>query len=220
MWVQPRFDNVTLRLVRPDGRETGAALRLPHRGSWLVASDGRGYALVMPADGGKTYDLRPGGSRRIPGSPVAVGPDRWLTVACRHHRCGYRLVNPATGARRHLPGRAAANPPQPPGPIAPDGSAAAVAEYHGGGRAVLHLINLASGADRRLSVRLGDWLGGPDTLAWSPDSRWLFVAAAHGRIAAVNPDTGRAGGLGIALPYVDQIAVTSPGWLTSQGPAG
>jgi hypothetical protein len=207
VWVHASFDSPSLRLTGLDGTKAGASLRLPNRGSWVVTSDGQGYALATSAGGGTTYDLRPGGVRRVPGSPAAVGPAGALTVACRHRRCSDLVVDPWTGARRRLPGRAV-TPPGPPGVIAPDGSAAAIIEYHGD-RAALHLIDLASGADRRLSVALDKWAG-QGTLAWSPDCRWLFVAAAHGRIVAVNPRTGHAEGLGIALPFVRQVAVSNP----------
>jgi hypothetical protein len=53
---------------------------------------------------------------------------------------------------------------------------------------------------------------GPQALAWSPDSRWLFIVTARGYLAAVNARTERVGGLGVSLPPVSQITVrNSPG---------
>jgi hypothetical protein len=52
---------------------------------------------------------------------------------------------------------------------------------------------------------------GPDShtqsMAWSPDSRWLFVAAAGGRLVAASTRTGRAESLGVTLPAVNQVAI-------------
>ena len=115
------------------------------------------------------------------------------------------VIDPETGARRTLPGP----PPDTAavsGVIAPDGLVAAV--FRDNGRQwELHLLNLASGADQRIGVRLAQGTPGPRTLAWSPDSRWLFVVAAHGTLAAVNTRTGQVQGFGVALPPVSQIAV-------------
>ncbi len=44
-------------------------------------------------------------------------------------------------------------------------------------------------------------------MAWSPDSRWLFVAAADGKLLAVNARTGQAKSLGVTLPAVSQVAI-------------
>ena len=78
------------------------------------------------------------------------------------------------------------------------------------GRVTLHLLSLATGTDQQIAVRLGQTAGGAGTLAWSPDSRWLFVVTAHGRLAAVNAHTLQAEGLGVRLPWLSQIA-TRPG---------
>jgi hypothetical protein len=51
---------------------------------------------------------------------------------------------------------------------------------------------------------------GTQALAWSPDSRWLFVITARGYLAAINARTQRVEGLGVTLPPVSQIAVRNP----------
>ncbi len=162
--------------------------------------------------------MSPEGFRRFTGTPAAVGPPWWLIVVCRgagprpagqdgsgQSRCVDVVINLQTGARRTLPGP----PPDTAGisgVVVPDGLAAAV--FRGtGSRVTLHLLNLASGAGRRLGVRLARGTPGPQTLAWSPDSRWLFVVAADGRLDAVNARTGQVQGLGLTLPPVGQIAV-------------
>ncbi len=80
-----------------------------------------------------------------------------------------------------------------------------------GSQLTLHLVNLISGDDQRLGVRLAPGTPGPQTLAWSPDSRWLFVVAAHGTLAVVNTRTGQEQNFGLALPRVSQIAVRASG---------
>ena len=92
------------------------------------------------------------------------------------------------------------------GVIAPDGSAAAVVRVIGG-QLTLRLINLASGADQRITAPMYQESLGFQALAWSPDSRWLFFITARGYLAAVNARTERVEGLGVTLPPVSQIAV-------------
>ena len=47
-------------------------------------------------------------------------------------------------------------------------------------------------------------------LAWSPDSRWLFVASADGRLFPVEAATGQVHDLGVPLPPIEQLAVRVP----------
>jgi hypothetical protein len=206
VWVQAGYQAASMLLARPDGGTAGVPMRLPPGGSWVVTPDGRGYALAQGAVTGAFYDVLPGGFRRIAGEPLAVGPTRWLTVDCRPRRgCSDVVSAPAGGARRTLPGPAAP-PAGPPGVIAPDGSAAAVIRI-AAGRVTLHLISLASGADRQVAVSLDQGSAGDQALAWSPDSRWLLVIAAHGALAAVNPRTLRVESPGVTFPPVSQIAI-------------
>jgi hypothetical protein len=205
-WVQAGYQVASLSLVRLDGSRTGVSLRLPPGGPSLPVPDGQGFALVSGASSGDLYDERPGGFRRIAGSLAAVGPTRWLTVDCRsQHRCSYVVLDPAAGARRMLPGPAE-QPAGPLGVIAPDGSAAAVLRSVAG-QLTLRLINLASGADQRVPVPIYQESSGPQALAWSPDSRWLFIITARGQLAAVSARTERVEGLGVTLPPVSEIAV-------------
>jgi hypothetical protein len=196
-------------------------------------SDGRGDVLV---DTGSynVYDAGPGWDRRVPGTVTAVGPTAWLVITCSplYRHCRNTVVEIADGARRTLPGPAAGYPYDvfawpPTGVIAPDGGTAAVAEtatgqpttseiaseggtagVSPGGGAVLtvHLINLRTGANRDLGIPLGADLS-DQSMAWSPDSRWLFVAAASGKLLAVDASTGKAELLQAPLPAVQQVAI-------------
>jgi len=207
-WVQAGFQVASLPLVRMDGTEIGVSLRLPPGGPWQAFSDGRGGVLVGVDYPGGMYDIRPGGFHRIAGMLTAVGPTRWLIVDCHAgHRCSNVVVDQAAGARHTLPGPSAEPPPGvAPGVIAPDGSAAAILRVSGH-RVTLHLLNLVSGADQQISVSLDEESAAGQTLAWSPDSRWLFVVAARGEVAAVNARTRHVEGLGVELPPLSQIAV-------------
>ncbi len=168
------------------------------------------------------YDAGPGWDRPVPGTVVAVGPASWLIDVCdaQYQHCRNEVVNAADGSRRAVPGPAAMGAPYifswpPTGVISPDGSTAAVAENGRNGLVTVHLLDLRTGATRDLNVVLagpgGDLPLGENaneqSMAWSPDGRWLFVAAAGGKLVVVNPRTGRAQSLGVRLPAVDQVAV-------------
>jgi hypothetical protein len=207
-WVQAGFQVTSMPLVRMDGTATGVSLRLPPGGPWQATADGRGGVLVVDYSGAISDDVRPGGFRRVAGTVTAVGPTRWLVVDCHAgHRCSDAIVDPATGARHTLPGAAAEpSPGVLPGVICPDGSAAAIVSASGD-RVTLHLLNLVSGADQRIAVSLDQESADGQTLAWSPDSRWLFVVAAHGELAVVDAHTGHVEGLDVSLPPLSQIAI-------------
>ncbi len=208
-WIQPGYQARSLSLAWLDGRRAGQSLRLP-RGTWVPTPDGQGYPLmndtariqITPS----VYDLRPGGLRRIPGYVVAVGPHRWLMANCTRKRCTAVTVDPYSGARRVLPGLVPYAELGQPGVISPDGTTAAVFGIDGN-QITLHLISLVTGAQEQLAVPLSNASASGQTLAWSPDSRWLFVVAAHGRLVAVRASTGLAQGLGVTLPPVSQIAI-------------
>jgi hypothetical protein len=208
--VQSGFQVASMPLVRMDGTETGVSVRLPPGGPWQALPDGRGGVLVVDYSGGTYDDVRPGGFQRIAGTLAAVGPTRWLVVDCHAgRRCSNVIVDPATGARHVLPGPAAEpSPGAAPGVICPDGSAAAIAAASGK-RVTLHLLNLVSGSDQQVSVSLAADSAADQTLAWSPDSRWLFVVTAQGKLVAVDARTGHVEGLGVSLPPLSLIAVRS-----------
>jgi hypothetical protein len=73
----------------------------------------------------------------------------------------------------------------------------------------VHLIDLRTGVTTDLDVPVsapgGD--ASEQAMAWSPDGRWLFVAASGGQLVVVNQRTGRTESLGVSLPAVDQVAI-------------
>ncbi|HEX9353598.1 MAG TPA: hypothetical protein VF933_07255 [Streptosporangiaceae bacterium] len=199
--------STSLALARMDGRRISGSIRLPAGGWWLASANGRGGVLLSGV--GEVYDVWPGGSRHIGEMLAAVGPTRWLTVNCyRPHRCADVVIDTAAGTQRRLGG-----PPvmsvsaSSPGVIAPDGATAAVFRVTAGGQITLHLLNLATGADQQVAVPLDQASARPGTLAWSPDSRWLFVITAHGGLAVVDRRTQQVEGLGVRLPWLSQIAI-------------
>ncbi len=74
------------------------------------------------------------------------------------------------------------------------------------GNITVHLIDLTTGASHGVAVRLAATPSN-ESMTWSPDGSWLFVAASGGRLVAVNPRTRRVQGLGVTLPYVTQVTV-------------
>ena len=212
-----------LSLVTLTGHRSGPSIHFQPGGPQLPAtavSDGRGDVLVTDGSFG-VYDAGPAWDRSVPGTVVAVGPAAWLVDVCdaQYRHCRNEVIDTTTGSRRALPGPAAGPPYYlswpPTGVISPNGSTAAVAENGRDGRLTVHLIDLRTGATRDLNVPLGGpgsnlppaGDAGEQSMAWSPDGRWLFVAASGGKLVAVDPRTGWAGSLGVNLPAVDQVAI-------------
>ena len=226
-----------LSLVTLSGHRSGPMIRFGPGGPQLpvtAVSDGRGDVLV---DTGSfdVYDAGPGWDRPVPGTVLAVGPTAWLVVTCNpvYRHCRNEVINIADGAHRTLRGPAAGYPYDffswpPTGVIAPDGETAAVAETSSGqpttseiaseggtagvspsgpyGVLTVHLINLRTGASHDLGIPLGANLT-DQSMVWSPDGRWLFVAAADGKLVVVDASTGRAERLQAPLPAVVQVAI-------------
>lgn len=204
VWVQTGTGgHAAMTLVGADGGATGVTIPIPS-GSY-VTSDGAGNLLFSGAGG--AYDAQPDGLKRITaGGVLAVGPTRWLTVECDGHgRCESVVVDRASGIRHILPGHV--GDMTAGGVISPDGSTAAVIERPSGGQATLHLLYLNAGAEHRLAVAIDEGALNDQTMAWSPDSRWLFVAGRSGKLIAVDTHTHRVHHLGLALPRITQVAV-------------
>jgi hypothetical protein len=216
-WVTAgNVGNSALLLLGPDGRPTGTSARVPPGGDLPATAipDGRGDALVLTSNN-IAYDVGPTSFWKVHATVIAVGPSRWLGFVChREARCNNVAINAATGAQRPLP--ASSQPLVPAfawpslGVTSPNGSVAAVLVYNTP-QVLLFLLNLSTGAERVVSVTM-PLTPGYQAMAWSPDSRWLFVAAAYGRLMAVDARTGTATGFGVRLPPVTQVAVrAAPG---------
>ncbi len=191
----------SLVLVGTDGQPTSTRITLPNPGwpSQSAMSDGRGDVLVA-SDSGSQYDAGPHFLRLVGVLLSAVGPTRWLAMDCPSGHCRNVVFNPKTGTERTLPGPPVhlLTWPWPayPGSVAPDGQTAAVVADSGNGHVVLEELNLTTGTVTRLAVPVSENTSS-QTMAWSPDSKWLFVAAANGSLLAVRTHTHRVQHLGV-----------------------
>jgi hypothetical protein len=214
-----------LSLVALTGHRTSASIRFQPDGAQVPAtaiSDGRGDVLVTDSNDFAVYDTGPGWDRPVPGTLIAIGPTEWLVDACDplYLHCRDEVVNTSSGSLRAISGGVPAPPYYfgwpPTGVISPDGSTAAVAEAGRNEQLTVHLVNLRTGVTKDLKVPIGT-AGGDDlevggnanenAMVWSPDGRWLFVAATGGKLVVVDTRTGRIEGLGVRLPAVDQVAI-------------
>ncbi len=202
--------HAALTLTGLDGTRQ-ASVPLPAGGPIPLSAtaDGSGGVLLTGPSG--TFDAGPGRLRRLSLEPLAVGAGPWLAVTCPGHRqhCHTVLVDSATGAQRTLPGPALPRTPLtpwPPGLIAPDGAAAAVLELGRDSQLSAHLLDLRSGADRVLSLPISQDAVN-ETMAWSPDSRWLFVVTDTGAVRVGAARTGQVASLDVRLPFISQVAV-------------
>jgi hypothetical protein len=201
----------TITLVGSTGQGSGVTIAAAAQ-QWPAQSamaDGRGDVLLFN-DSGVLYDTGPSLLRRVGMLLAAVGPRRWLGLDCGHDGCHNVVIDVATGAKRTLPGAGLTivNWPWPaqPGVVAPDGAYAGVTVATGETGAALALVNMQTGAVVTLRVAVGS-VSSSQTLAWSPDSRWLFVITATGGLVAVSPGNGSVRSLGVRLPNLSQIAV-------------
>jgi len=197
-----RSPGSAMRLVRIDGGLTGTTVRLPADSSAI--SDGDKYILASTPSG--VWWARPDRLTRISdGALLAVGPTGWLVRECRLGRCQTVSIDRRHGTREPLPGPALPSG-VPVGVIAPDGSTAALIHLAFSDTASLTLFDLRTGARQSVRVPVSD-TSFESTVAWSPDSRWLFVSDANRRLAVVDASTGEVSDLGISLPPLEQLAV-------------
>ena len=212
LWVETGAGrSASMMLVGFDGRRTRTAIPIPFgaRDVDFASADGTGYLLFRLTGG--VYRATPDGLLRVTaGHVLAAGPTRWLTLECdAFHHCTPTVIDRATGHRHILPASMSRYLPGG-GVISPDGRTAALfrAEIFTGDLAV-HLIDLATGADRATGVTLtppSDTLDPQGPLVWSPDSRWLFAADSHEQLTVIDNRTGRVQFLGVAVTGVRQVA--------------
>jgi hypothetical protein len=189
-----------MTLVDLNGRSTGVSLPVQYAGP-----DGAGYLLATMVGG--TYEARPGQLHRITtGSILAIGPTGWLAEECDdRHRCTLDVIDRHRGERRVL--RLTRDAEFGNGVLSPDGALAAVAgPTDESGVTDLHLIDLSSGVDHKMTIMLDTNAGAGYGWVWSPDSRWLFVGDVAGHIRAVSRNR-QAHTLDTRLPAIEQLAM-------------
>lgn len=191
----------TMRLVGGDGEPTGVTVQLPFDG--LPVPDGNGYPMVVTGRG--AYQVRLDGVRRITtGRVLAAGRPGWLVLECSRARgCVRVLIDRSDLSRDVLPGRTG-QPPFATGLISPDASTVALYTKPVAGQSQLYLLDLTSGRSRPVPTAVNPRYP-TDTLAWSPDSRWLFVAT--GELLAVDPRAAKVHALGLQVSSITQVAV-------------
>src|SRR5215469_5605600 len=212
------FGRTSLELLGPGGKRVNARLAAVARvwaPFWVISDGAGGVVLVDMRSQVEEYDARPGMLRPVSAQLVAVGPTTWLGMNCESGPCQDVVISAATGASTALPGPASYANPWPwqalPGVTSPDGAAAAViVADHFGGQARLDLINLSTGGVVRVPVPVARASSG-QSLAWSPDSRWLFVVTAHGTLAIVDGRTGLPQHLNLGLSGLSQIVMRPAG---------
>jgi hypothetical protein len=222
LWVSSNTNDDRMVLVGMDGRRTGPSIAAPPQSSPVNTSlvaipDQTGYLLFSGISG--VYDVRPSGTSRVTtGTVLAVGPTRWLTAVCNSHaRCRPVVIDRSTGVRYPL------NTPVPlstslngalqstVGVISPDG--ATVAVLVGSPQARIEIIDLVTGTAHALPLRIDlsevDMGWAWESMVWSPDSRWLFIA--NDDLYAVNQRTGQITNLshtlGPTLPQLFQLSM-------------
>ncbi len=206
-----------VELVDDHGKVLGPRIDIPHNMSRIAQPDGTGYLILTDETG--EYRARPSGLNRITdGELLAIGPHRWLVDECDdRHDCARIAIDRETGRRRvidHVPPQ----PVQITGAISPDGRYAALVELDGGYGYQAHLIDLASGADRDLSVPIADDASG-SIFAWSPDSTWLFAAGRAGELFPIHPSTGKIDLFKVPVPPVSQLIIRAGGPPPSAAPS-
>lgn len=204
IWVAASaYEHPVVRLTDFAGRSSGPVRRLAP-GSLPVSSDGAGGLLTTGIGG--VYRLDGTGRHLLTRDLVtAVGPTRLLVTECGPRTCGSVVIDQRTGARRPI-GGPVSDIVSPRGAVSPDGTTAALPISTADGTSVVSLVDLRTGRSRALGPHL-DRAAFDGGLAWSPDSRWLFLVAAGHRLMAVDPRTARPVPLGMQLPPVTQVAV-------------
>lgn len=206
LWVPVHAGSDRAALVDTAGRPVGPSITMVPGMDDNLIGDGTGY-LQFSGVGG-SYVARPDGVHRITtGTLLASGPTKWLAYECddRYH-CGMVLVDRGTGARRTVDGPPIDQLAVTQGVFSPDGVHAALVLRSRLAPPTLALIDTKASVTQPAGVP--DWeRDGDDTMAWSPDGKWLIVTNSNGRLYAVSGDGLGVGDLGLDLPPVIQLTV-------------
>ena len=207
LWVEDdRGSQVKMDLVDVNGKMSAPSITFPGEVQGGIDSDYAGYVLVSIVDG--IYDARPGKLTLVTkGDLIAAGPTQWFVHECDANRaCSNVVINRTTGARKVL-SSFDFSPIGIVGAISPDGKTAGVfAADQSGALPSLHLVDLSTGVDRPVvaSVEPSD---PNESLVWSPDGKWLFVADQNGELKVIDPKDASVHGIGVQLPLIAQIAL-------------
>lgn len=192
-----------------DGSELGKLINLPDRMLAYSRVVGDGNGNLVFSNGGGHYVASPDGARRITSGRLwALGPTTALARECDERaRCETVVIDRSSGDRREIPvdqlrgyGR---------GGISPDGATAALRTG-----AQVKLIDLRSGETEFLNtVPTGGSFSsssGAQRLAWSPDSRWLFVVF-DDQLVAVDVAARKVHDIKLPVDQIDSVAIRAGG---------
>lgn len=210
VWVQAQTDGPTtpaprLYDLRQD-RPIATGPTPPQELGQPYLTDGAGYLLYSGVGG--VYDVRPDGVHRVTtGAVAAVGRHSLVVQECDDSfRCDSVLIDRPSG-RRTVLGPTHAAVTYLPGSISPDGRFAAYTTATNGNQATTRLVDLRSGRDTDLGVRVSDSAYGSDPFVWDPDNGDLLLVDNQSTIRVIDPTTDKVSSLGIDLPPINQIAI-------------
>ncbi len=212
VWVpaKGRNNEVAFVLRRTDGSAVGPRVQVPAGiGYTWNRSDGAGDILVSGLGG--AYISHGGPFHRVStGQVIATGPRALVLYECDDEaHCGPVAWNRVSKTRRRLPAGAVAVGPGSIGVTSPDGTKAAIATSSNSNAEdawPVTLFDLRTGQSRTVHVQVSSGVGGA-AMAWSPDSRWLFVAGREGKLRAVDSDSGKVWAVDVPNMYAEQVAV-------------
>lgn len=179
VWVAVEDAARRMVLIGTDGTPTGPSV--DSTDTFPVGGDGTG--LLVMSDPSRIYLAGAGTPDLITtGTLLAIGPTQWLTAEHTPRGCTLVVTNRVTKTKHSLGSTTCANDVPFPGVISPNGRTAAIVVEASPGTDAIHLIDLQTGSDHRLSPRphIGD--GSNGHLVWTPDSRTLFFLTPEGQI--------------------------------------
>ena len=182
--VQASLPAVTYGSVQPDGA-----------GSYYVSSTGGTYVRV------------PGGYRRIStGTVLAASAGSLLTADCDERlRCRHALVDRWSGKRRTVRLLPSFNAGLALISLSPDSRYVAVAYRLATRSPALHVIDLATGADREVRAAFDSGLPN-GSVVWSPTGDYVAAVGAQGRLVILASATAEVLPLSGDLPTIAQLA--------------
>jgi hypothetical protein len=205
---------------QPTGYRRWSVIQVGHpllatKSSWeLYAETAHEVIKIQPADGRIIRMEIPAASTRSSGG--GLGPGRHalpglteseirLTTECdAQHHCHGVVIDRSSGDRHNVD-LAASNVSPWLAAMSSDGQYVAVIYASAHDPVSLHVLDLQRGLDRLTTVQVDQTLQ-EGSLAWSPDSDYLFVAGVKGRLWVIKPATGAVSEFPVRLPPIRQLA--------------
>jgi hypothetical protein len=210
VWVRtsPAYQDATrMTLIGPGASAAGAAAAGPNvviPGDGYLFDDGTGHVMYTERVNNESYLTSPGRWQlRTAGQLLAAGANEVVTIEdAGPGRYSTVLTDVLSGRRRVWASRGLLADPVL-GPVAPGGRTAAVLTS-AATTTRLNLLDLSTGVQRGPGLALA---GNAESVAWSPDGRWLFAATYNGPVVAIDARTGAVHRLGVSLPPLTQLVV-------------